>query len=275
MCLGTSKQFGATRSEQVRLFKETGFDAFFVEWRHGEDISEFVRLSKELDIEFQSVHAPFGGCADLWEGTEDEAEKALSELLECVHVCADAQVPIMVSHAYIGFENHSPTDIGLERYGKLIHEAEKCGVKIAFENTEGEEYLAAIMSTFKNSSAVGFCWDTGHEMCYNHSQDLLKLYGDKLICTHLNDNLGIKDFNGKITFIDDLHLLPFDGIADWDNIAARLDRCAYNGILTFELNTVSKPGRHENDVYGKMDFKDYLALCYKRACKVAAKRKNG
>ena len=273
LCLGTSERFGLSRFEQVRLFKEVGFEAFFAEWRHGEDVSEFVRLSKELDIEFQSIHAPFGGCADLWgEGTLEEAKEALDELIECVHVCADAQVPIMVSHAYIGFENHNPTDTGLENYGKLIREAEKCGIKIAFENTEGEEYLAAIMSTFKDSPCVGFCWDTGHEMCYNYSKDMLALYGDKLICTHLNDNLGIKDYNGKITYIDDLHLLPFDGIADWDNIAQRLNRCGFSDTLTFELSTVSKPGRHENDVYGKMDFKDYLSLCYERACKVAAKR---
>ena len=48
---------------------------------------------------------------------------------------------------------------------------------------------------------------------------MLALYGEKLICTHLNDNLGIKDFEGKTTWHDDLHLLPFDGIADWNKIA--------------------------------------------------------
>ena len=105
-------------------------------------------------------------------------------------------------------------------------------MKIAFENTEGEEYLTALMNAFKNDPSVGFCWDTGHEMCYNHSKDMLSLYGDKLICTHLNDNLGIRNYEGKITYLDDLHLLPFDGIADWDNLAARLKAHNYHDTLT-------------------------------------------
>lgn len=155
-----------------------------------------------------------------------------------------------------------------------VHEAENLGVKVAFENTEGEEYLAAVMERFKDSPAVGFCWDTGHEMCYNHSKDMLSLYGDKLIATHINDNLGIRDFDGNITWIDDLHLLPFDGIADWQGIADRLNKCGYDGILTFELNRCSKPDRHENDFYRDMSVEKYLTLAFMRACRVTALRKN-
>lgn len=154
-----------------------------------------------------------------------------------------------------------------------MKEAERLGVKVAFENTEGEEYLTAVMERFKDSPAVGFCWDTGHEMCYNRSKDMLSLYGDNLIATHLNDNLGIRDFDGNITWIDDLHLLPFDGIADWQRIAKRLDNCGYNGVLTFELNRYSKPDRHENDAYTDMPIERYLTLAYMRACRVATLRR--
>lgn len=41
------------------------------------------------------------------------------------------------------------------------------------------------------------------------------LYGDRLLCTHLNDNLGIKDYTGQITWRDALHLLSFDSIGNW------------------------------------------------------------
>ena len=129
------------------------------------------------------------------------------------------------------------------------------------------------MDAFRGEKNVGFCWDSGHEMCYNHSKDMLALYGDRLLGTHLNDNLGIRDFGGKITYIDDLHLLPFDGIADWDDIARRLDRCGFDGPLTFELSVMSKPGRRENDVYRKLSPEEYIAEVYKRACRVAAKMK--
>ena len=37
----------------------------------------------------------------------------------------------------------------------------------------------------------------------------------------------------------------------------------------FELNLLSKPGRHENDAYFEMPFERYLTEAYKRACRVA------
>lgn len=273
LCLGTSGAFPISLCEQVRLFHKTGFEAFFTEWQRGEDLTELALLSEELGMIFQSVHAPFGKSKDMWHGDDEKAKLAVSELVECIDECAKQNVTLMVAHAFIGFEDHNPTEQGLENYGKVIEYARKKGVKIAFENTEGEEYLAALMNEFSEYENVGFCWDTGHEMCYNRSRDLLSLYGDKLLCTHINDNLGIRDFNGRITYIDDLHLLPFDGIADWDDIASRLDKCGFDGVMTFELSTVSKPGRHENDVYRDMKFESYIAQCYMRACRVAAKRK--
>ena len=164
---------------------------------------------------------------------------------------------------------HNPTQEGLDNFAIVVREAEKLGVKLSLENTEGEEYLAALMAHFKSNPFVGFCWDTGHEMCYNRSQDLLALYGDRLFSTHINDNLGIRDYNGEITFFDDLHLLPFDGVGDWNGIVDRLNRCGYDGILTFELNNVGRKDRHENDIYARMEPEEYLTHAYIRACRVA------
>ena len=273
LCLALNSQFGIPAEEQMRLIKQAGFDGFFMCWGEDGQVDSCAALAKELGLIFQSIHAPFTKAADMWGDDEKKGEIALNELLACLADCVKYEVPIMVVHAFIGFEDHTPTQIGLERFGKLVKAAEQTNVKLAFENTEGEEYLAALMNEFKESASVGFCWDTGHEMCYNWSKDMLTLYGDRLIATHINDNLGIRDYNGKIFWHDDLHLLPFDGIADWDDICARLDRCNYTDILTFELNTLSKPNRHENDKYTQMPIEQYIAECFNRACRVAAKRK--
>ena len=273
LCLSVNRQFGIPAEEQIKLFKTAGFDGFFVCWGEGVNIEACAKLGEELGMIFQSIHAPFTKAADMWGDDEEAGEIALNEQLACLADCVKYNVPIMVVHAFIGFEDHNPTQKGIERFGKLVAAAEKTNVKLAFENTEGEEYLAALMDAFKDSKSVGFCWDTGHEMCYNHSQDLLALYGDRLIATHINDNLGIRSFEGNIFWHDDLHLLPFDGIADWDGICARLDRHNYTGIMTFELNTLSKPNRHENDKYSQMPIEQYIAECFNRACRVAAKRK--
>lgn len=269
LCLALSDQFQIPMTDQIRLFKQVGFDGFFSDWTPGCDIGALRAVADEEGMFFQSIHAPFHKMAHMWYPS-DETETAVSELIGCVRDCAKYRVPLMVVHAFIGFSDHEPTAIGVENYARVVREVERLGVKIAFENTEGEEYLAALMDAFKDSPAVGFCWDTGHQMCYNYATDMMSLYGSRLLGTHINDNLGCKDYRGEITWHDDLHLLPFDGIADWHSVAKKIRESGFDGPLTFELNIVSKPNRHENDPYGRMALTDYLTQAFMRACRVAA-----
>ncbi len=269
LCLNVLKNSVPVK-EQIALFKKIGFDGFFVSWQEGVDLKDIRRYADSLDMYFQSVHAPFGRAADMWRGGE-KAEGALEELLRCLEDVADAGVEIMVCHAWKGFNtSEAPNQAGVEKYRRLVERANELGVRIAFENTEGEEFLDTLLQAFVGYKNVGFCLDTGHEMCYNRSKDMLALYGDRLIATHINDNLGIKDHNGVISPHDDLHLLPFDGVKDWENFAKRIRNCGYDGELTFELKLASQPDRHENDIYAEMQFERYLVEAYKRACRVAA-----
>lgn len=267
LCLGTDEKFGLPINEQIKLFKQAGFEGFFTEWHPGDDIAGWKETGDAAGIVYQSIHAPFGRAADIWKN-DGSAETAISELADCLKDCADNAVPIMVMHAFIGFNEHTPTKAGIENFKKIADIAGSLGVRLALENTEGEEYLAALMDSSASYGNVGFCWDSGHELCYNHSRDMLDLYGDRLLCTHLNDNLGIRDFGGEITWQDDLHLLPFDGVSDWKEIASRLVKTGYDGFLTFELCSYGKSDRHENDAYQKMPIEMFIAEAYKRACRV-------
>jgi len=271
LCLGVSGEFGFGTAEQIKIFSGLGFDAFFTGWDSDEKIAEWNRIAADCGMIYQSIHAPFTNAAKMWKGTKDEADMAAGELISCLEACAKGNVPIMVAHTFIGFEDHDPNAFGVENYGKVVRRADELGVKLALENTEGEEYLAALMDAFAGEKAVGFCFDSGHELCYNRGGDMIGRYGDRLICTHLNDNLGISDPD-NITWLDDLHLLPFDGVADWNGIADRLSACGYAqrcGMLTFELCRKSKPNRHENDAYAAMEPLEYLTEVYRRASKFA------
>ena len=272
LCLGTSQCFLMSTEEQIKLFKQIGFDGFFTMW--DENLKSYRTVADEVGMIYQSVHAPFKKASQMWKGNE-EAQAAVEELLRCVKDCAEVEVPILVVHPYIGFDK-KPESIekGIENFGTVVRAAKQANVQIAFENVEGEECLAALMDAFKDEAHVGFCWDTGHETCYNMGKDMLALYGERLIATHINDNLGVSDYNGRTYWTDDLHLLPFDGIINWKGVAERLNRCRYDGILTFELTRVSKPNRHENDRYQKMDTAEYLTECYVRACRLAYLKQN-
>ncbi|MBE5767589.1 MAG: sugar phosphate isomerase/epimerase [Clostridiales bacterium] len=255
-------------AEQIRLYKQVGFDAFFAYWKKDLDIAELRRVADEEGMRFMTLHAPTHKLCNMWEPT-DLTQAAIDELLACLRACAEHAVPMMVAHAYYGFGKHEPDEFGIKNFEIIVKEAERLGVTIAFENTEGEEYLAALLDHFHDNPHVGFCWDCGHEMCYTH-YDLLALHGDCLIATHLNDNLGTKATDGTITGRDDLHMLPFDGIGDWEDIVDRLNSCNFNDVLMFELKPKSQPGRHENDVYYRMDPVDYVTAAYVRCCRVAA-----
>ncbi len=270
LCLALSKGYGIPYEEQIRLFKSAGFEGTAIDLSDkNADAYKIASAAKEENMLLSYLHAPFNKSDDMWmEG--EIGDVALAELLDCVETCSKLEIPAMVAHTFIGFDSDNvPTQIGIERYGALAVRANELGVKLALENTEGEEYLAALMKELSDIPSVSFCWDTGHELCYNYGKDLTALYGDKLAVTHINDNLGIRDYEGKITYIDDLHLLPFDGITDWNSVAKRIAGSGFNGPLSFELSTNSKPGRHENDKYAAMPIEQFVAEAYIRACRVA------
>lgn len=265
--LGLVGGLGISNEEQLTLIAKNGFDGYFLS--HG-DISELKRLKAHgdtLGLELGSIHAPFLHIDKLWHPPES-ASNAENELISCVHTCAELEVPIMVSHVFIGFDRHEPNLSGISAFERIAHEAEKCGVQIAFENTEGEEYLEAVMVHLRHTPNVGFCYDTGHAICYNPNTDMLSHYGDRLIYTHINDNLGVSDAAGNITWLDDLHLLPFDGVLEVEKCMSGIAKTGFEGTLSFELSVKSKPGRSENDRYAEMGAEKYIAEAFLRADRV-------
>lgn len=255
--------------EQLPIIAAAGFDGFFTCYWDDERMQKLARLSKEYGLDFQSVHAPFSDIEAVWREGE-RGESFLQYLLRSLESTAQIEVPVMVCHAYKGFyTGEQPTSLGIDRLSRLVSRASTLGVTLAFENTEGEEFLAAVMNAFKGEKCVGFCWDSGHEQCYN-GKDVLALYGDRLAFTHLNDNLGVTDYEGKINWTDDLHLMPFDGILDWQDAVDRLKKTGFDGPLTFELKRKDKLNRHTHDRYLKMTVEEYAAAAYARACRVGS-----
>ena len=256
--------------EIIKLVKQIGFDAISPEWSNIDALNLIAEEAKKQGLIIQSLHAPYHGAAQLWSEDDTVNSSALDKIFQSLDGCKKHGIPVLVMHTWIGFTDiPSPTKKGLETYGKIVAKAKKYGVKIAFENTEGFDHFETLMNYFNGEETVGFCWDSGHEICYNYSKDLLAQYGDRLIMTHLNDNLGISKFDGKIFWTDDLHLLPYDGVADWDKIAVRLSKAKSLEILNFELNIRNKPNRYENVCYEKMSIEEYFTEIYKRACRFA------
>lgn len=265
LCINSGFRFDLPQTEILPVIKSAGFDGVFTDWQRDTDFEPIMNTAHKIGLRYQSLHAPFYGMDDVWEDESGElSDKMIGDILGCADTCARYDVKLMICHTIIGMEKCSPNELGLERLAEVIEYADKNGVTIAFENTEGLMYLEAVLNRFGDCGNVGFCYDSGHEMCYNAGHDLLKEFGKYLISTHLNDNLGQTD-PAEITFYDDAHLLPFDGIADWSKIAKDLKSLGFNNPLTFELNNKSRPHRTANDIYNNLSLEEYVNEAYKRA----------
>ena len=269
--IGISLGSDISNPESVKMLSKIGFEAISPIIKKDVDLESIVREARDCGVEIQSLHAPYLQSKAMWSEDENEYIPAKKELFRALDECKKYNIPVMVMHTWIGFDyNVNITNVGLLNYKEIVDKATEYGVKIAFENTEGIEYLYALMDYFKDNETVGFCWDSGHEMCYNHSIDLLEQYGGRLFVTHLNDNLGISRYDGKVVSnTDDIHLLPYDGIADWDYNIERLKKSRRLEVLNFELNVTSMWERYDNDIYTKMTKEEYYCEAYKRACRIA------
>jgi len=257
-------------SEVLQTLKQIGFDAVSPGYTDNESLSETIRAARECGLFIQSLHAPFGKAAGMWSRDETVFGPALEEQKKALTVCAKEKIPVMVVHTWIGFTyTFDASDLHFDNFDILVAEAEKHGIKIAFENTEGEEYLFALMEHYKNCSTVGFCWDSGHEMCYNHSEDLLARFGDRLIMTHLNDNLGLRDPGGVPSGNDDLHFLPYDGNICWEKAIARLQTLPRQTVLNFELKKRAVSTAPGDLIYHNLSTEEYFRLAGLHARRIA------
>ena len=246
--------------DHIALLQHLGWDGFFTGWKPNKT-ALFADAAQKYGMAYTSIHAPFHQVAYLWnEG--DLGVQVADELIECVRDCATHGVPVMVLHPFIGFGDHVPTPWGIDNFARIIDEADKLGVKLGFENVEGEPYLAAIFEAFAHHPSLGFCLDTGHELCYNRGKDMMALYGHKLCHTHFNDNVGVT--GDDIFWTDDLHLLMGDGIADWAGIMRRIRSADYSGILSCELSLSNKPDKHTHDSYATMGHEAFYKLALDR-----------
>lgn len=268
MKFGFSLQSGyALPMPQVMgLLKEAGFCAVSAAWKRDGDLGEIVRLAQENSLAVQSLHGPTHNTFDLWSKDESRARPVLEDMLDGVDRCAEFGIPVMVVHSWLGKQyTFRKEDLFFDNFNAIVEHAGRKRVGIAFENLEGPEYLAALMDYYQGCETVGLCWDAGHELCYNPGWDFLRDYGDRLMMTHLNDNLGLTSPEGILATTDDLHLMAGDGKTDWAAVTAKLKNCRKQEILNFELKIRPKGERCVYDIYSQLPLEAYLHKAYQTA----------
>lgn len=250
-------------AQVLALLADTGFCAVSPGWKRDGDFWKTVRQARELGLTVQSLHGPLRGMQAMW---GDAPGQLLEDLMDSATDCARLEIPLLVVHPWNSIDYTFREDaLNFAHFDKLVAHTENLGIQIAFENLEGPEFLTALMERY---ASVGFCWDSGHELCYAPGWDFLDRFGDRLVMTHLNDNMGVTDPSGCLQGTDDLHLLPYDGVINWDDARRRLQAARKQDILNFELKIRPKGDRCVLDLYSKLSLEEYFRESYRRACQV-------
>ncbi len=247
--------------EQIALYADVGFDAFFLSCGVTEEyhrIPAWAEVARRVGIRFEAVHAPTDGVNALWSPVGDKegadaAEAYLARARRLIGHLSDGGVDKLVLH--VAYGTPPPvSEAGLERFTSLEAYAATRGVRLCYENAAGTEHITAAV---KNAApGHGFCHDCGHNACYTPDTDLLAICGDRLLFTHIHDNRG--------PGAGDLHFLPFDGDRDWQAYAAAIAATGYTGTLNLELACM------HNAQYRAWTFEQFTKEAYARICRLAA-----
>ena len=236
--------------EVIEAFLENGVKRTFVNIEHPQ-FDEAMEALAKAGITVDNFHAPFKGLNAIWEPGE-VGEEMLNKLLAGVDACVKYGVGVMVGHVSNGSPMPPIIPEGLARYDKLMAYAQEKGVTIAFESHRFVENVAYFLERYPQA---GFCLDTSHEHGFTPGVRYLPMWGDRLVATHISDNDCVCNY--------DMHMIPFDGIIDFGQMARELVQYGTDVTLMLEL----KPDNHEK--YKDVTIKDYYASAAKSVKRLA------
>lgn len=233
--------------DRYRLIKEAGFDGVLLWWSEYLERRDYKlgpQLAREAGLYVENIHAPFQVQDDLWSDNLN-GKATVDCYLECIQDCSQLEIPTVVIHLPNDDKPHNK--LGLDRIKRIAGSAEDLGINIAFENIKCFKNLSYILDNV-DSKHVGLCYDCCHHYHFIPDQDILSKYGDRMMALHLHD------YNSEL-----MHLLPFDGVIDWDGAIRGIKELGYEGSIAIEAM---------NWDYKEMSVQEFLARAYESAIKV-------
>ncbi len=201
-------------ADSLRLIKEVGFEAICIKMDIFSD-SPSIKIDEYYNsgLRIENAHLDSRGTSKIWTpgvAGEEIAQKYIDQFKRC----REYGIKIGIAHVTWGERAVHPTSpVGLERFRRIIDAAEKNDVKVAFENSVYPGHLRYVLDNI-DSPYAGFCFDSGHRNAFSPDEDYFADYSERLYAMHMQDNDGRRD----------LHLIPFDGCADWPSIISDISK---------------------------------------------------
>jgi len=251
---GISFFFGYSNDirDRAKQIKNFGFDCVMTNQdpRFNDDngtINKQIELFKINNLEVSTLHNQYKTeeLEFLWTDTEigDRLEETLKQDILTASKYGFKSVVVHTMGNY--------NKIGEARLLRLLELCEKSNVFLAIENIDYKQPFADIFENISHPY-LKFCYDSGHNNCFDPEFDYLEKYGDKLICFHLHDN------NGK----QDQHTLNKFGTINWKNLAKKLSKLNLENIsLDYELLLYCEER-------SSVSLEECLSETYRQACEL-------
>ena len=247
----TNSSYGVySFDEAIKRIGEQGYDCIdyqgfvdiesdFFKLPEDEFLAEVLRQKSQIHahgMEISQVHAPWRTPKD---GDPEERRRWLLAMKKAIRGARAMECHRFVVHPlfpYMDTPDH-PEEVWAmneEFIGTLADYAKDYGVTVCLENMPFPDFPIATvehcmeMLDRLNRDNLKICIDTGHAAIFKGSDvaSAVRLAGERLEAVHIHDNMGDKDE----------HLIPGDGIINWDDLAAALKEVGFNKVISLETS---------------------------------------
>lgn len=239
--------------ERYQLIKKVGFDGVLLWWSEYLDRNDYrngPEIVRKTGLYIENIHTPFQVQDYIWLDNLD-GKSSINCYLQCVKDCANFEIPTMVVH--LPDDDKPYNALGLDRIKRLTEKAEQLNVNVALENLHNLSNLSYVLDKV-DSMRIGLCYDCCHHYHYYPDNDLLSMYGSRIMALHLHDYYG-----------NTIHRLPFDGTIDWSVAMKKIMQTNYSGPTAIEAM---------NWEYKNLSAEEFLHKSFERAKKLETLRFN-
>lgn len=211
-------------SGEINPFYDEGFVA---------EPERFVSLAEKCGITLSSVHLPFAPFSQIDPSAQDSAvrEFAVTKQCEIIKAVAQAGVKLVVIHPSgepISEESRKDRlQYALGSLGEMVGFAKALGVTVAVENLprtclcRTSDEMLWLLDRIPD---IRVCFDMNHSLVEDNCH-YIKQIGSRIVTVHVSD----------YDFIDERHMLPGEGLSDWQAIINTLEEVGYEGRFLYEL----------------------------------------
>lgn len=186
------------------------------------------------NVEFWSVHAPYGRQYDPSSPNPDIREAAVRAYCEAVDIAKRLGAKVVVAHPGAQAEYDTPRHERLklipDTMTRIADYAAEFDIRIAIEPLPNQEPGNSVEEVLwvldqMNRPNAGVNFDVNHLFPAVAIPDLIRKAGNRILSTHISDQ-------------DDTerHWLPFEGKLDWGAVIEALAQSGYDGPLIYETH---------------------------------------